>query len=134
MSEEPLTTIQCEVEFPQDQTTLMMDVVKVGDRLYRLQKFPVGVESVNFADIVEADMVGDRLLRVQRVVEKSRWLVYDFILSEQASSSSGVEAVLERVTQLGGHWEKVFGGVLIICLPPEVHYDPTVDVMREQGI
>jgi hypothetical protein len=88
----------------------------------------MAVESVKFRDIIEADEHGPTL-RFRRVAQKSDWRVFDFLLAKDARESEKINRVLERVEKVGGHWERIFGGCLFICLPPEVDWNPTADVV-----
>ncbi len=117
------------IEFPAEGMTASATVTKVGVALYRLDSVPVMVDSVKFRDVIEADEVDGKTLRFRRVAQKSDWRVFDFLLARDDRESEKINRVLRRVEQLGGHWERVFGGCLFICLPPEVDWNPTADVV-----
>lgn len=116
------------IEFPAEGVTASATVTRVGEKLYRLETVPVMVESANFRDVIEAEVV-ESGLRFRRVAEKSNWRVFDFLLARDAIESERINGVLRRVEQIGGHWERVFGGCLFICLGPEVEWNPTADVV-----
>lgn len=117
------------IEFPAEGVTTTATVTKIGAALYRLDFVPVLIESVKFRDIIEADEIDGKTLRFRRVVQSSDWRVYDFILGKGHRNSERTNLVLRRVEQVGGHWERVCGGWLFICLPPDVDWDPTSDVV-----
>jgi hypothetical protein len=117
------------IEFPAEGVTASATVTKVGEKLYRLDSVPVMVESVKFRDIIEADEIDGKALRFRRVAQKSDWRVFDFLLANADRESDKIHRVLRRVEQVGGHWERVFGGCLFICLPPNVDWNPTTDVV-----
>jgi hypothetical protein len=119
--------IETSILYPSEGVTESATVTKVGARLYRLESVSAVVDSVNFRDIIEADEDGPTL-RFRRVAKKSDWRVFDFLLAKDARESDQMKRVLERVEKVGGHWERIFGGCLFICLPPEVNWDPTADV------
>lgn len=86
------------------------------------------IEAASFGDVIEADSISEGSLRFIRISEKSGWRTYDFLLSAEMAESKHITAIQDRVLSLGGHWERVFGGVLFLCLPPNSGYDPTDDM------
>lgn len=116
------------IEYPDEGITETAEVTAMGDRLYRLDTVPVFVESVRFGDIIEAELLPSGVLRFCRVAHASTWQIYDFLLSEACFESPKFASLTDRVTELRGHWERVFGGMLFICLPSNVDWDPTPDI------
>ena len=117
-----------QVEFPDEEVTVDLAVTRVGKGLYRLDNVPFFVEAAGFGDVIEADRLVNGVLRFRRVVEKSKWKIYDYIMSQEGIASPAVKRVMERVTEVGGHWENVFGGCLVICLPSDCDYNPETDL------
>jgi hypothetical protein len=124
-------SVDCEasIEFPGEGVTTSATVTKVGAALYRVDSVPVMIKSVKFRDVIEADEVEGKALRFRRVVEKSDWRVFGFLLAREVGESEKISTVLRRVEEVGGHWERLFGGCLFICLPPDVGWNPTADVV-----
>jgi hypothetical protein len=120
------------IEFPDEHTTMKIDVTQIDENLYRLDNVPFWVQSANFRDIIETESIGTDVLRFKRVVEKSNWHVYDFLLPEDRIESEEMQSVRKYVSQLGGYSERLCGGCLYICLPPEVKYDPTPTITGQQ--
>src|SRR4051812_18808129 len=118
------------IEFPAEGVTASATVTMVGAGLYRLDTVPVMVESAKFRDIIEAEDIDGKTLRFLRVAQQSNWRVFDFLLAREAIESAEISRVLRRVEEVGGRWERVFGGCLFICLPPEVDWNPTADVVE----
>jgi hypothetical protein len=112
------------VEFPAENLTVSVPYSQVGECLYRLDGVPVGVESAGYRDIIEADVVNG-VLRFQRVAERSGWKTYDYIVSPSRIESELGQSLLRELEARGGHWERVFGGLLFICVPPGLEFDPT---------
>lgn len=121
------------IEFPQDSTTIGALVTEIGPALYRLDSVPLMVDSASFRDIFEAERLDGGKLRFLRVVEKSNWRTYSWLLPQDVVEKLTTTALLDRVTEQGGHWERVFGGVLFICLPSEVEWDPSPEIMELAG-
>jgi hypothetical protein len=117
--EEPL------VEFPSEGVMVSVPLVQVGDRLYRLGGVPVFAESASFGDVIEAEQGEGGRLRFVRVAERGGWRTYDFILPAHKIDSEWGQSLLAELTKRGGHWERVFGGVLFLCIPPGVDLDPS---------
>ena len=116
------------VEFPDEQTTATLELAPLGPRLFRIESVPVMIEAVGFGDVIEADSITDGNLRFVRIAEKSGWRTYDFLIPSGLIESEHIIAIQDRVLSLGGHWERVFGGILFLCLPPTTDYDPTEDM------
>ncbi|HVS72722.1 MAG TPA: hypothetical protein VHQ47_15810 [Phycisphaerae bacterium] len=119
------------IEFPSERVTASALVTRVGEDLYRLEAVPM-VESAGFRNLIEADRVDEKKLRFRRVVQKPNWRVFDLLLARGSFESEKIQKVLRHVEEVGGHWERVFGGLLFICLSPDVAWDPTVDVIGRQ--
>jgi hypothetical protein len=116
------------VEFPEEGGATALELTQVGPRLFRIDSVPVMIEAASFGDIIEAEVHADGGLRFVRVAEAGGWRTYEFLLSPDMVESARVAAIQERVLSLGGHWERVFGGLLLLCLPPTTDYDPTKEI------
>jgi hypothetical protein len=113
------------VEFPEESISLQVPITCVGENLYRLDAVPFLVEGAGFRDVVEAERVHGGKLRVRRVVERSGWHTFDFILPPWKIDGELCQELLRRLEGLGGHWERLFGGLLFVCIPPGLDLDPT---------
>lgn len=113
------------VEFPVESVTVSVPLAEVGDGLYRLDGVPFGVESAAFGDVIEAESVGDGRLLFVCVAERGGWRTFDFVVSEETIGGERLRSLLAEVEARGGHWETLFGGLLFICVPPGLDFDPT---------
>ena len=68
------------VEFPEEQTTITLELTQVGPRLFRIGSVPIMVEAASFGDVIEAESGTDGGLRFVRVAETGGWRTYDFML------------------------------------------------------
>jgi hypothetical protein len=118
------------IEFPAERTTTTAAVTLVGDGRYRLDTMPLFVEGATFGDVIEADLQSDGKLVFRRVVERSQWRVFGVALTKETIGSDRLAKVLAKAEELGAHWERVFGGLLFICVPPEIDWDPTKELAR----
>jgi hypothetical protein len=117
--EEPL------LEFPAERVTVSVPLTPVGDRLYRLDGVPIFAESASFGDVIEAEPGEGGRLRFVRVAERGGWRTYDFILPAHKIDSEWGQTALEELAARGGHWERVFRGLLFVCIPPGLELDPS---------
>ena len=73
---------------------------------------------VSFRDVIEAEPQPDGTVRFARILTPSGLTTLSWILSLDQIESPGLKLLLERVMAVGGNWERVFGGVLIVHFPP----------------
>jgi len=119
------------IEFSDESLTISANVSEVGPGLYRLETIPLFTETASFGDVIEAERRPDGTLRFKRVVTRSGWKQYEFLLSRADAESPSPElaAILDRVIDLVGYWERVsFWDYLFIFLPPSVEWDPTEEM------
>lgn len=117
------------IEFKEEGVTTSACIKAVGARQYQLMTIPLLIESAQYLDVIEADRKADGSLKFCRVVKASNYQVYDYILPDSYFTELKLVAILKRVTAVGGYWERVFGGCLLICLPPEVDWNPTSEII-----
>ena len=118
-------------------------VTPLGEDLYRLELDPMPKITMSlrngrvrrypragdrkriprYADVFEAGEIGPQALRFVRVVERARLKRITCMVSTQVSETQ-LKEVLDTVTVLGGHWERVFGGFLTVYLLEGCTYDP----------
>ena len=112
------------VEFPAEGVTVSVPLTPVGDRLYRLDGVPVFAESAGFGDVIEAEPGDGGRLRFVRVAEPGGWRTFDYMLLAYRLDGAWAQSLLAELSARGGHWERVFGGLLFVCLPPGLDLDP----------
>src|SRR4051812_28890021 len=95
------------MEFPEENLSVSVPVAGVGENLYRLEGVPILVEGAGFRDVVEVEPAGDGKLRFRRVVARSGWRTFDFIVPPWKIDGECGQALLRRLEELGGHWERV---------------------------
>ncbi len=92
-------------------------VTEVDFNLYRLEESSLFGE-VNYHDIIETELESDGTLRLLRVVASSGLKTVGWIAADAQLNSPGLKLLLDKVMNVGGNWERTFGGVLTIHLPP----------------
>jgi hypothetical protein len=133
--------VMVSLDFPSGPADVL--VTPLGDDKYRLEEDPlcfayVGVESARelrrlprFGDEFQALTVGHQELRLVKVVKRARMKRFSFFVSGATVASPQFARVLARVEDLNGYWERVFGGVVIICVPRDCGYDPLEALSRD---
>jgi hypothetical protein len=117
--------LEVNMEFPEEGTGEGVTVTRLGKDRYRIESPILMSENVTVGDIIEAIEVKNGELEYRRVLEESRWNVFEFAIEESLIETDGLKRILEQVNSVGGHWDRLFGGVLVICLPPDAAYDPS---------
>ena len=113
------------VEFPAEGVAFSVPLMPVGDHLYRLDGVPVFAESASFGDVIEAVPVECGRLRFLRIAQPGGWRTFDYILPPCKIDGEWGQALIAELTARGGHCERVFGGLLFVCIPPGLDLDPS---------
>ncbi|MEE9391854.1 MAG: hypothetical protein V3W41_05035 [Planctomycetota bacterium] len=121
--------VKLSIEYPNGVTDNAVLATRVGENLYRLDLDPLSsmmAESdeelellPNFGDTIAVERVAPDLFRFIRVAERASLERHEFL----APDTQELEAILSRVVEEGGHWERVFGGLLVVCVPKSSDYD-----------
>ena len=98
-----------------DSETLL--VTPMGQNLYRMEESSL-LGEVSYHDVVEAEPQPDGLLRFLRVSTPSELKRVSWMLPPSLTESPNLSVLLGKVLAAGGNWERVFGGCLIVHLPP----------------
>ncbi|MEJ7700555.1 MAG: hypothetical protein WKF71_13030 [Pyrinomonadaceae bacterium] len=93
-------------------------VTTLGENLYRLEQSPLD-ERAFYKDIIQAKKQEDGSLLFEKVVELSGRNNYCYLLSKKFYETSEFEELLKKIEKSDGYWEQVFGGILVVSLPPD---------------
>jgi hypothetical protein len=112
-----------------------LEVTQIGINLYRIEEdicsFLIAEteeeldSTPRYGDIIHAAPVEKGTIRFISVYERAPMKRYDFILGEEIVESDSFHSLHQEIIDMGGHVERHFGGMLLISIPDEVHYDPT---------
>ena len=112
-----------EVTFPNNVTESLRLVALQGNE-YRVETSSVLAEpAVRYCDVIEIEPTLQRAALFKRIVKRSDFKVFDFIISQKIAESQELETLLLRVLQAGGNWERFFGGIFLVHLPKELQWD-----------
>ena len=100
---------------------------RLGDNLYRVLCNTME-EEFDFQDVIEAEPIDDNTIRFVRVAEPGNWRIHCFGLSKRVIESDSLRSFLERCVTRGIHWERLWGGILYLSVPPGMDYDPSDDI------
>lgn len=133
-------TVEVDLQWDDEAMDRGFLVTPLGNDRYRVEVDPMGCMIADeprelrklplYGDVIEAKAAGPNTLRFVKVVERSRLRRREYILSQAHIDSPELERVLAKVMGLGGYWERVFGGVLIVYLPKSSTYDMWEDFAR----
>jgi hypothetical protein len=100
----------------EDDLSEFLKVVQIGPRRWRILESPVFSEAVTWGNVVEADVDG-RCLVIEKIAEPHQFKTIRTMVSRMFYFSDFGKAFLDKVLELGGMWEIIFWGILILNLP-----------------
>jgi hypothetical protein len=83
------------------------------------------VECASFGDVIEAIPSDGGRLRFVRIAEPGGWRTFEYLLPAAKIEGESGKRLLRELEARGGRWERVFGGVLFVSIPPGLDLDPT---------
>ncbi len=109
-----------------------VDVIPLGANSYRLGStlLTLGDEKEDrlyAGDVIEAEAQENGVLRFCRVVERSTWYHWEWLLPPEAIESSAFKTFQRAIVGNGGEWEQVWGGIFIAHLPQGSSFDLEAD-------
>jgi hypothetical protein len=99
-------------------------VTPLAGRHYRLDEATFFAEGADYGDLIELDRNSDGTYSFVRVIAPSAFHRSDFLIPQRLVGSTKLQGLLDAVSAQGGYWDRVFGGVLAIYLPPTSTLDP----------
>ncbi|BBI34264.1 DUF4265 domain-containing protein [Cohnella abietis] len=131
----PIRNIQqLPIRFTEDSREIeVIDVIQVGDSLYRIEENPIFTELVAFGDTILVREEPDTYVYLE-TVRTSDYNRFSWLLSKEATDSQQLDAVKSRITALHGRWEHVFGGVFIVNIPKDAPYEIHDEMNRIIGL
>ena len=112
-----------------------VDVLPLGANYYRLGStlLTLGDEKevrLYAGDVIEAEAQENGVLRFGRIIERSRWHHWEWLLSREVIESSAFENFQRTLVTHGGEWEQVMGGIFFAHLPEGSAFDPEAEIKK----
>ena len=111
--------------FPDGVSELLM-VSPIDSDHFRLEESAIAIlGEAYYHDVIRASVRGDGALEFHGITERSGLLTQDWILSKDIIESPGLRLILDYLMSIGGNWERVLGGLLLVHVPPD--FADTID-------
>ena len=119
---------ELEINFPGEIDVIeTLRATRIDDGTYRLEESS-GFAEVFYGDVIEVLLEPTGPTRFVRLISRSGLQVSTFILTEQILESEDLQVLLDRIVAVGGNWERTYGGVLFVHLPPHTDVDVETEV------
>jgi len=112
-----------------DGSTEQLSLTLLGSGSYRAEESSLVDDSINLGDVI-ANEGGIRFLSVS---QKSSYTTLRWTISKSAAESEGLPRFLKQVVEVGGLWEQVMGGLLILHIPQSSAFDAKREFKRQIG-
>jgi hypothetical protein len=111
------------IEFPAEGFASSVPVTCVGPNLLRLEGVPLVPDlGATFGDVIEVSPISRDRFRFERVAEPGGWSTYLYSFSREHFESLEGRLLFAFLDVIEVHWERIFGGILLICVPPELAF------------
>lgn len=94
----------------------ILDVTPVSQDKYRIEETPIFNPGIALGDIIRVKEKQGVSYYVE-TVQKSGYQRHAWLLSKEAAFSQDIKDFTQLVTEHGGRWEQIFGGLFVIHMP-----------------
>lgn len=101
-----------------------------GPNRWRIEESAVSSVRARMGNVVEVEPLPSGELRLVRVVRRSPYRSYRWLLWRALLDSDDFAALCRRVEEAGGAWSRVFGGVVVIDVPKDSPLDVKAEIAR----
>jgi hypothetical protein len=120
--------VELYVTFPDGRELLYM--TPLGENQYRLEVTSIGGH-LRYGDTIEVGPPrSDGEVPYRRIIRRSGLRTQCFVLSKKLMESPGMQDFAQQIEALGGHWEGIAGGVLIVHVPRKLNLDIQQELKR----
>jgi len=120
--------VELYVTFPDGRELLYM--TPLGENQYRLEVTSIGGH-LRYGDTIEVGPPrSDGAVPYRRIIRRSGLRTQCFVLSKKLMESPGMQDFAQQIEALGGHWEGIAGGVLIVHIPRKLNLDIQQELKR----
>ena len=95
----------------------LLFLTSVGPGLFRLEESSLLGEGY-YHDTIRASVRDDRSLQFHEILSRSGLHTEEWILSKDLIESSEFPVILDWIINVDGNWERAFGGLLLVHVPP----------------
>jgi hypothetical protein len=95
---------------------------------YRLEGTPAASELASFGDVIEVEKDKDGRLLFRNIILKAELKNYRWLLSGKVIESPEFKVFCENVLLLGGMWESLAGGYVIVHIPNNHDFNPETEI------
>ena len=122
--------VELYVTFPDGRELLYM--TPLGENQYRLEVTSIGGR-LRYGDTIEVGPPrSDGAVPYRRIIRRSGLRTQCFVLSKKLMESPGMRDFAQQMEALGGHWEGIAGGVLVVHVPRKLNLDIQQELKRIQ--
>lgn len=107
----------------------ILEVTPVARDKYRIEETSVFNPGIALGDIIRVKEKQGISYYVE-TVQKSGFIRYAWLLSQEAASSREITIFKQHIKDNEGRWEQIFGGLLIIHMPPGSLLDAEGEMAR----
>lgn len=108
----------------------LMTLTPLGSNQFRVECSPAFFERPTIFDVIEAHKLPNRNLKFRRIVKRSGLKQHRYLLPKAASDSQEFAQFVRWLESLGGVWQIVFGGWLILDVPSELPVNEIEEKLR----
>ncbi|RUS48256.1 DUF4265 domain-containing protein [Cohnella sp. AR92] len=106
-----------------------LTVTKIDRNLIRIEENPIFTDEVSYGDIIRVKKIKD-VLFFQEIIEKSKLIRLSWILTKEQTESNQFGLLKERITDVEGRWEQVFGGIFVVNIPKHFKNEIEQEMVR----
>ena len=119
--------MELKIIFPDGSEYEPLELTPLGDNLYRVEA-SIGPmvepeQFIRYQDVVELELKSEREGLFRRIVQPSPYQTSMHAIRPVVTCTFAFELFSHRLLQTGGHWELVFGGLLMVHLKPGTDFD-----------
>lgn len=105
------------IEFPKEGLTVGCMVEFLGNDEYQLLEHPLMSESAKYGDIIKGKEKENGKITFIKVLKKSKYKMFGYILSKSLRESNGFIKLIEKLNVLGVYWQQDLGGCFVFFVP-----------------
>ena len=106
------------VVFPNGDSENLL-VVAIDTEVFRLEESAT-FEDLRYHDIIRATVRDNGVLAMKEIVSRSGLSTLSWVVSPEMIDSVEFGEFLSYVISIGGYWERLFRGWLLVHVPPEL--------------